>query len=140
MTCTASWTVAVSRRHAGSAGIRMATVSLSTPALIAVTSGSAASKYSSSSSSLMSALRGGSAAALLAGKLLTVPHVGPGIGLDVGEDLLEMVPIVVNPLVEEIAHAQVADRGMLAAAPEIAGAEPADEGHAVLAQRREFVE
>src|SRR5262249_11214772 len=74
------------------------------------------------------------------GEALGVAHVGPDERLDVGQDLPEMVPVVVHPLVEEIADPQVPDARMLAAPAEVARLEAPDQAHAGLAEGRELAE
>src|SRR5215469_14009608 len=43
------------------------------------------------------------------GEALRVAHLRPHVRLHVGEDLADVVPIVVHPLVQHIAHAEIAD-------------------------------
>src|SRR6267142_1800653 len=59
----------------------------------------------------------------LSRELLRVAHVRPGPGLHIGENLLDVVPVVVHPLLEEIFHAKPPHLGMLAAALEVGGRE-----------------
>src|SRR6266478_5153050 len=75
---------------------------------------------------------------LLSGELLRIAHVRPGPGLHIGEDLLDVVPVVVHPLLEEIFHAKPPDLGMLAAALEVGGGEAAHELDALRAHALEL--
>src|SRR5207253_10201654 len=79
-----------------------------------------------------------SAPPLLSGELLRVTRVRPGPGLHVGEDLLDVVPVVVHPLLEEIGHAEPPDLGMLPAALEVGGGEAAHDLHALRAHALEL--
>src|SRR5690242_11003943 len=75
---------------------------------------------------------------LTRGKAAGVTHVRPRGRLDVGQQLSQVVPVVVNPLVQEIAHPEMADLRVEASAREIAGLEPGNEGAAVPAERVEL--
>jgi hypothetical protein len=58
----------------------------------------------------------------------------PSGRLGVGEHLAQVVPIVVNPLVEQLVHPKPADLWMPAAALQIGGAKPGDQAGAVATQ------
>jgi hypothetical protein len=64
--------------------------------------------------------------------------VRPGGRLDVGQQLAQVVAIVMNPLVQEVAHSQVADLRMEASTREIADLELGNEGDAISAERLEL--
>src|SRR5262245_55013316 len=130
MRWAASATVADSRRDTGAAGDSTPTVSLNTAGLIDCSSSSSPPGCSSSAS--CSCMRP-SCRGLLpvpplpAGELLRIPHVRPGPGLHVPQDLPDVVAVVVHPLLEKIVHAEPAHLGVLAAPREIARLEPAHE-------------
>src|SRR5581483_828016 len=56
-----------------------------------------------------------------------VAHVRPHVGLAVGEDLLDVVAIVVEPLGEEVLDRERADGRMAARAAEVGGAQALDQ-------------
>ena len=64
----------------------------------------------------------------------------PCEGLDVRQHLTEVIPVVVNPFVEQVSHAQEADLRMAPAAPEVGGAETGDEGDALETKPGELVD
>src|SRR5262249_34621650 len=132
MRWAASLTVADSRRHTGSAGERMLTGSLNTAGLMGWSSRASLRYSSSASCSCMLHLPPARRATsdLLAGELLRVPHVRPRPRLDVAEDLADVIPVVVDPFLEEVLDAEPAYLGVLAAPRQVAGLEPPDEGHA----------
>src|SRR5437763_888376 len=74
------------------------------------------------------------------GEALAVAHVRPDVGLDVGQDLAEVVAVVMDPFVEEIADRQIADLRMVAAARQIRLAQALDETDAVVAKRGQLGE
>src|SRR4030095_516715 len=139
MRCAASCTDAPSRRHTGSAGASTATVSWNTAGPMECSSGSPMLEYSSSAAcSCIAPPSRANPSVLFAAELLRVAHVRPRPRLGIPEDLLDVVAVVVDPFLEEIFHAQPADLGMLAAPGEIAGLEPAHEGHALRAHALEL--
>src|SRR5215204_4229150 len=52
---------------------------------------------------------------------LRVAHRGPGVRLNVGQHLAQMVGVVVNPLVQEVVDGQKSDFGVVSSAVEIIG-------------------
>ena len=59
--------------------------------------------------------------------------------LDVGEQLTEMIPVMVDPLVEQVADGQKPDLRVVAPALEVGGAETGDQGDAVPQEPGELV-
>ena len=76
---------------------------------------------------------------LTRGEAAGVAHVGPRERLDVGEQLTEMIPVMVDPLVEQVADGQKPDLRVVAPALEVGGAEAGDQGDAVPAEPGELV-
>ena len=74
------------------------------------------------------------------GEALSVAHVGPDERLDVGHHLLEVIAVVVDPLVQKIADAEVTDNRMLTAPREIGLPQALHEGDALVAEPRELVQ
>jgi hypothetical protein len=66
--------------------------------------------------------------------------VGPGARLGVGQDLAEVIPVVVDPLVKQIADPKEADLRMSPAALEVGRAEAGYEGDALAAQAGQLVQ
>jgi len=66
--------------------------------------------------------------------------VGPHEGLDVAEDLLHVRSVVINPLVEQIGHAELADHWMVAGEPELLGTQSNHRAEALLACRLKLVQ
>src|SRR5213592_3598681 len=76
----------------------------------------------------------------LARELLTVPHGRPHVRLHVGQRLADVVPVVVDPFLEQVADPQEADLGVLAPTVEIGLAQTTHERDAVVPQPGEFIE
>src|SRR4029077_17489217 len=66
--------------------------------------------------------RAGGEAGLGRRETASVAHMRPGGRLSVGEHLAQVVPIMVNPLVEQLVHPKPADLWMPAPALQIGGA------------------
>src|SRR6185295_8192331 len=69
-----------------------------------------------------------------------VAHLRPDPGLADGEHLLDVVPVVMDPLAEEIADRQLADRLMDAGPGQVIRPERTDEVDALHAKRQELGE
>lgn len=80
------------------------------------------------------------ASELVSGESLGVPHVGPGVRLDVGQDLAQVIPVVMDPLVQQIAHSEATHLGMFTSSSEVSVAEVPDQLDARAAERAKLPE
>src|SRR6266540_813817 len=69
-----------------------------------------------------------------------IPHPRPDVGLHVAQDLFDVVAVVMEPLVQQVANRQLADVRMLARALKLGRRQACDEPNAVLAHGFELAQ